>query len=87
MAHVLLGTGYDVNITRYNFLSPELVAGVSRLKGYRDLGRIQHQSPDYISSVLRPPEASGRYCISLLGPSLPLKELTTYISRHKAGAK
>ena len=27
-----LGTGYDVDIARYNFLSPELVAGVGRLR-------------------------------------------------------
>jgi hypothetical protein len=37
--HVLLGTGYDVDIARYNFLSPELLAGVRRMNGYPDLGR------------------------------------------------
>jgi Pyridine nucleotide-disulphide oxidoreductase len=37
--HVLLGTGYDVDISRYKFLSPALVAQVRRLGGYPKLGR------------------------------------------------
>jgi cation diffusion facilitator CzcD-associated flavoprotein CzcO len=32
--HILLGTGYDVNISRYAFLSPELVKSVGQLDGY-----------------------------------------------------
>ena len=32
--HVLLGTGYDVDIARYDFLSPELVQKVQQLDGY-----------------------------------------------------
>jgi NADPH-dependent 2,4-dienoyl-CoA reductase/sulfur reductase-like enzyme len=32
--HVLLGTGYDVDISRYDFLSPELVKQVRQLDGY-----------------------------------------------------
>jgi FAD-dependent urate hydroxylase len=32
--HVLLGTGYDVDIARYDFLSPELVQNVRQLGGY-----------------------------------------------------
>jgi hypothetical protein len=32
--HVLLGTGYDVDISRYAFLSPELVKSVRQLDGY-----------------------------------------------------
>jgi hypothetical protein len=36
--HVLLGTGYDVDISRYRFLSPELLAKVNLLDGYPNLG-------------------------------------------------
>jgi len=32
--HVLLGTGYDVDICRYGFLSPDLVKHVRQLDGY-----------------------------------------------------
>lgn len=32
--HVLLGTGYDVDIARYDFLPPELVRSVRQLDGY-----------------------------------------------------
>ena len=35
--HVLLGTGYDVDISRYSFLSPELVKRVRQLDGYPNL--------------------------------------------------
>jgi len=35
--HVLLGTGYDVDISRYRFLSPELLAEVHVLDGYPNL--------------------------------------------------
>ena len=35
--HVLLGTGYDVDISRYRFLSPELVSQVRQIGGYPDL--------------------------------------------------
>jgi cation diffusion facilitator CzcD-associated flavoprotein CzcO len=32
--HVLLGTGYRVNVAKYDFLSPELVQSVRRCNGY-----------------------------------------------------
>jgi Pyridine nucleotide-disulphide oxidoreductase len=35
--HVLLGTGYDVDISRYRFLPPELLANVHLLGGYPNL--------------------------------------------------
>jgi len=37
--HVLLGTGYRVDITRYSFLAPSLLARVVRAGGYPVLGR------------------------------------------------
>ncbi len=35
--HILLGTGYSVDIARYNFLAPTLVREVKQLNGYPDL--------------------------------------------------
>jgi FAD-dependent urate hydroxylase len=37
--HLLLGTGYRVDIARYPFLAPSLLAGVRRANGYPVLGR------------------------------------------------
>jgi FAD-dependent urate hydroxylase len=36
--HVLLGTGYRVDIARYSFFPPELVQQIRQLDGYPDLG-------------------------------------------------
>jgi FAD-dependent urate hydroxylase len=35
--HVLLGTGYRVDISQYSFLSPELVKSIRQLDGYPDV--------------------------------------------------
>jgi hypothetical protein len=35
--HVLLGTGYKVDISRYEFLSPELVRNIELFDGYPKL--------------------------------------------------
>lgn len=37
--HVLFGTGYQVDISRYGFLSPELLSKIRRADGYPLLGR------------------------------------------------
>jgi FAD-dependent urate hydroxylase len=37
--HVILGTGYKVDVAGYSFLSPDLAAGVHRVGGYPILGR------------------------------------------------
>jgi hypothetical protein len=37
--HVLLATGYEVDIGRYPFLSPELLARIERKNGYPRLRR------------------------------------------------
>ena len=36
--HVLLGTGYEVDINKYTFLAPELLSKVQLLDGYPNLG-------------------------------------------------
>jgi FAD-dependent urate hydroxylase len=37
--HVLLGTGYDVDISKYSFLSSDLLKGIETLDGYPKLAR------------------------------------------------
>lgn len=43
--HVLLATGYSVDISRYRFLAPDLVQSVRQLNGYPDVG------PGFATSV------------------------------------
>jgi hypothetical protein len=37
--HVLMGTGFAVDLSRYRFLSPEIVHSISQFNGYPDLAR------------------------------------------------
>lgn len=37
--HVLLGTGYHVDVSKYNFLAPELIQAIDRCNGYPRLKR------------------------------------------------
>jgi hypothetical protein len=32
--HVLLGTGFQIDITKYAFLAPELIAQIARVNGF-----------------------------------------------------
>jgi FAD-dependent urate hydroxylase len=83
--HVLLGTGYDVDITRYNFLAPELVAEVRKLNGYPDLGSgfsTSIQGLHFIGASAA--RSFGPLLFFVAGTDFASKELATYISRHKA---
>jgi FAD-dependent urate hydroxylase len=83
--HVLLGTGYDVNIARYNFLSPELVAGVRRLNGYPDLGRgFSTTIPGLHFIGATAARSFGPLLYFVAGTEFASKELSSYISRHNA---
>jgi cation diffusion facilitator CzcD-associated flavoprotein CzcO len=82
--HVLMGTGYDVDISRYNFLAPELVAGVQRLNGYPDLGKGFSTSVPGLHFIGATAARSfGPLLYFVAGTEFASKELTSYISRHK----
>lgn len=82
--HVLLGTGYDVDISRYNFLSPELVAGVQRLNGYPNLGKgFSTSIPGLHFIGATAARSFGPLLYFVAGTEFASKELTSYISRHK----
>jgi hypothetical protein len=83
--HVLLGTGYDVDISRYNFLSPELVRSVRQLDGYPALAK------GFCSSV------SGLYFVGataarsfgpllyfVAGTEFASRELVAHVTRGRA---
>ena len=61
--HLLLGTGYKVDITQYSFLAPSLVARIRRAGGYPVLGRAWSPRCPVCSSWAHPPPgASARSC-------------------------
>jgi thioredoxin reductase len=82
--HVLLGTGYQVDISRYSFLAPELTEGIRQLDGYPDLG------PGFTTSVpglhfIGAPAARtfGPLLYFVAGTEFASKQLTTYIVRNR----
>jgi FAD-dependent urate hydroxylase len=83
--HVLLGTGYDVDISRYNFLAPELVARVDRLNGSPHLGSgFSTSMPGLHFIGAAAARSFGPLLYFVAGTEFASKELATYISRHKA---
>jgi thioredoxin reductase len=83
--HVLLGTGYDVDISRYTFLSSDLVAEVRRLNGYPDLGSGFRSSVPGLHFIGATAARSfGPLLYFVAGTEFASKELTSYISRHKS---
>jgi hypothetical protein len=85
--HVLLGTGYDVDIARYNFLAPELVARVGRLNGYPDLGRgFSTTIPGLHFIGAAAARSFGPLLYFVAGTEFAARELASYISRYNANA-
>ena len=82
--HVLMGTGYDVDIAQYGFLDRELLAGVQRLGGYPDLG------PGFCCSVpglhfvgATAARSFGPLLYFVAGTEFAAKELTSYVCRQR----
>jgi FAD-dependent urate hydroxylase len=82
--HILLGTGYRVDIAKYEFLSPELLKEIRQLDGYPEVG------PGFSTSVpgLHFIGAAGARNFGPLlyfvtGTDFASRELTSYISKHR----
>ena len=72
--HVLLGTGYRVDVSKYNFLAPELVQSISRHNGYPKLcAGLETSVPGL--HILGAPAAWS------FGPVMQFVSGTTYASR------
>ena len=83
--HVVLGTGYDVDISKYSFLSTELIKNVSTFDGYPNL------TAGFMSSVpglhfIGAPAARnfGPLMYFVAGTEFTSKELTSRICRNMA---
>ena len=75
--HVLLGTGYDVEVSRYSFLSPELVKSIRQFDGYPILS-------DGLQSSVSGLHFSGAAAARSFGPLLYFVAGTEFASRALA---
>ena len=82
--HVLMGTGYSVDISKYEFLAPELVGEIRQLDGYPEVAAGFHTSVPGLHFV-------GATCARNFGPlsyfvtgtEFASTELASYISRNR----
>jgi hypothetical protein len=80
----LLGTGYDVDISKYNFLAPELVGSIRRLNGYPDLRRGFASSVPGLHFVGATAARSfGPLLYFVAGTEFASRELASYIAARK----
>jgi hypothetical protein len=82
--HVLLGTGYSVDIASYGFLAPELIRQIDLVDGYPRLG------PGFCSSVpglhfigATAARTYGPLLYFVAGTEFASKELTSQIARNR----
>jgi hypothetical protein len=76
--HVLLGTGYQVNISRYDFLPPELTAEIEQFDGYPKLTRGFRSSVTGLHFI-------GATAARSFGPLLYFVAGTEFASRELVG--
>jgi len=83
--HVLLGTGYDVDLSRYPFLTSELLSQVRQIGGYPDLGGGFESSVPGLHFVgAAAARKYGPLLYFVTGTEFTSKELASYISRNRS---
>jgi len=82
--HVLMGTGYTVDISKYEFMSSELLKGIQLFDGYPVL------TSGFCSSIpglhfigATAARSFGPLLYFVTGTEFASRELTSYISRHR----
>jgi len=81
--HVLLGTGYDVDLGRYTFLAPDILQKVRRPEGYPALGYGFSSSVPGLHFLGGSAARSfGPLLYFVAGTEFASNELSAYISRH-----
>jgi thioredoxin reductase len=82
--HVLLATGYRVNISGYKFLSPELLKNVRQLDGYPDLGAGFCTSVPGLHFIGATAARNfGPLLYFVTGTEFASNELASYVSRNR----
>ena len=81
--HVLLGTGYNVDISKYNFLPPELVRDIRQLDGYPDVAAGFSSSVPGLHFIGATAARNfGPLLYFVAGTEFASKELTRHIFRN-----
>jgi hypothetical protein len=79
-----LGTGYDVDISRYSFLSPELVKDIGKLDGYPKLARGFSCSIPGLHFIGAPAGRNfGPLLYFVAGTEFASRELSSYIDDNR----
>ncbi len=80
--HLLLGTGYSVDITKYKFLSPDLMLGIDQFNGYPRLSRGLRSSVPGLHFLGAPAARSfGPLLNFVTGTEFASKELVSNLAR------
>lgn len=81
--HVVLGTGYRVDIAKYDFLSPDLTEEIEQFDGYPRLTRgFRSSMPDLHFIGATAARSFGPLLYFVAGAEFASRELTSYISRN-----
>jgi FAD-dependent urate hydroxylase len=80
--HVLLGTGYDVDISKYDFLSPELLSQIRLIGGYPEIGAgFESSVPRLHFLGAAAARKYGPLLYFVTGTEFASKELASFVSR------
>jgi thioredoxin reductase len=83
--HVFLGTGYQVDISRYGFLSQDILQDVRQLDGYPRLGvGFCSSLPGLHFIGATAARSFGPLLYFVAGTKFASRELASYIARHRA---
>ena len=81
--HVLLGTGYEVDISKYDFLSPELLGQIRLIGGYPEIGAGFESSVPRLHFIgAAAARKYGPLLYFVTGTEFASKELTSFVSRN-----
>ena len=84
MDHVLLGTGYRVDVSRYAFLSASLVSKIRQLDGYpRVTAGFCSSVPGLHFIGAAAARSFGPLLYFVTGTEFSSKQLTSYISQRR----
>jgi pyruvate/2-oxoglutarate dehydrogenase complex dihydrolipoamide dehydrogenase (E3) component len=82
--HVLLGTGYSVNIAKYEFLSPDLIQAIQQFGGYPKVGPGFHSSVSGLHFIGAPAARSfGPLLNFVTGTEFASKELASHLFQNR----
>jgi hypothetical protein len=86
--HVLLGTGYSVDITRYGFLLPELLSQLDLMDGYPRLkSGFRSSVPGLHFIGATAARSYGPLLYFVAGTEFASIELASHVSRHSANGQ